>query len=215
MGEFLTAAAFSPEKETLCKKEEWSEDDVESLKCKLRTCRWLRAAGRPREWLAPWAGEAQELWRPSDVALMSEFWLCGAAMPVLDLETQVVFPTEQKQASCSKTLDLLGIREMPATEKIKCAWSQLEAIQVWHDSKPAGESEVWTSKCLYHHVYPLVSEAEAKPFCKIFVSGSFILMEDVSISQDFNVAGLHQVPKELQATSPKLCQQLKPASWRF
>ena len=91
LGDFLTAAGSSlPEKvESLEKREEWAEDDVETLKCKFRSCRWIPAAKAPREWLAaiPWAGSAHKLWRPSDLVLMSDFWTCGAASPVLDLET--------------------------------------------------------------------------------------------------------------------------------
>ena len=64
LGDFLTAAGSSPEKvESLEKREEWAEDDVETLKCKFRSCRWIPAAKAPREWLAaiPWAGSAHKL----------------------------------------------------------------------------------------------------------------------------------------------------------
>lgn len=124
LGDFLTAAGSSlPEKvESLEKREEWAEDDVETLKCKFRSCRWIPAAKAPREWLAaiPWAGSAHKLWRPSDLVLMSDFWTCGAASPVLDLETQVVFSGERKPNLHSDFLELLGISSLPEIQRILC-----------------------------------------------------------------------------------------------
>jgi len=229
LGDFLTAAGSSPEKvESLEKREEWAEDDVETLKCKFRSCRWIPAAKAPREWLAaiPWAGSAHKLWRPSDLVLMSDFWTCGAASPVLDLETQVVFSGERKPNLHGDFLELLGISSLPEIQRIHCAWAQLEAIRSWSQKHPDGkanESEsAWISKCLYHYVYPLITgEAKAnetvegksngwQQLDEIFVAGTFVPIEDLSLSQNFGIAGLHQIPKELQATARKLCSQIRP-----
>ena len=229
LGDFLTAATASslPEKvESLEKREEWAEDDVETLKCKFRSCRWIPAAKAPREWLAaiPWAGSAHKLWRPSELVLMSDFWTCGAASPVLDLETQVVLSGERKPNLHSDFLELLGISSLPEIQRIHCAWAQLETIRSWSQKHPDGkanESEsAWISKCLYHYVYPLITgEARANEMegksngCQldeIFVAGTFVPIEDLSLSQDFGIAGLHQIPKELQTTARKLCSQIRP-----
>ena len=230
LGDFLTAATSgsAPEKveESLAKKEKWSEDDVETLKCKLRTCRWIPAAKAPREWLAavPWAGTAHKLWRPSDLVLMREFWICGAANPLLDLETQTVFSSERKAKLTSNFLDLLGISaDLPDSQKLKCAWAQLEAIRAKiQKDRPESEAEsAWISNCLYQHVYPLIAselkldesdpelQNENHSLTDLFVAGAFVALEDLSVSQDFRLAGLHQIPKELQSTAPELCHQLR------
>ena len=231
LGDFLSAATASSSEqkvESLEKKEEWAEDDVESLKCKLRSCRWIPAAKAPREWLLaiPWAGSAHKLWRPSDLVLMSDFWTCGAGSPVLDLETQVVFSGEKTNLH-SDFLEFLGISSLPEIQRIHCAWAQLDAIASWLQKHPDGrasESEsAWISKCLYHYVYPLLTaeaaEAEAKAnetndlrrLDEIFVAGRFVPMDDLSLSQDFGIAGLHQLPRELQSTAPNICRRIRPA----
>ena len=43
-------------------------------------------------------GEAQRLWRPPDLLLMAEFWTCGAAQPLLDLEVQLATRTSDEDA---------------------------------------------------------------------------------------------------------------------
>ncbi len=228
----MTAAAGGPpagEKvEPLAKREEWTEDDVETLKCKLRTYRWIPAAQAPREWLTaiPWAGGAQRLWRSVELMLMPDFWSCGAACPVLDLDTQVVCSGERKQRLHTDFLSMLGISlHMPAIQRIRCAYAQLEAIRSWcqeHSEGKANESEsAWISKCLYHHVYPLITSEDSETSAdghgvnqlteinEIFIAGAFVPIEDLSLSQDFGIAGLHQVSKELQSTAPKLCSQVR------
>eukprot|EP00438_Fugacium_kawagutii_P005379 Skav219586 [mRNA] locus=scaffold2589:20793:25580:- [translate_table: standard] len=227
LGDFLTAATGSAptqKVESLEKREEWTEDDVETLKCKFRSCRWSPAAKAPREWLAaiPWAGTAYKLWRPSDLVLMSEFWTCGAASPILDLETQVVFSGERKPNLYVDFLEMLGMSTLPKAQRIECAWAQLEAIHSWWQKHPDGKANegesAWISKCVYHHVYPLIDAknqatdgSSERELSEIFVAGTFVPMEDLSLSQDFAIAGLHQIPKELQSAAPRLCSQIRPA----
>eukprot|EP00439_Symbiodinium_sp_Y106_P081656 s1066_g20.t1 len=64
IGEFLSSGGSSPPADKpgeLEKAEDWSERDVETLKCKLRVCRWVPAARSFREWLqaVPWIGNSQ------------------------------------------------------------------------------------------------------------------------------------------------------------
>ncbi|CAK9107303.1 Sacsin (DnaJ homolog subfamily C member 29) (DNAJC29) [Durusdinium trenchii] len=215
--------------DSLAKKEEWSEDDVEQLKCQLRRCRWMPAAKAPREWLEAicWAGSAHRLWRPSDLVLMSEFWVSGAANPLLDPETQVVFSSEKKERLLSDFLKLVGIsKDYPESERVKRAWAQLEAIRSWLEVNPRNERKdseaesAWISNCLYQHVYPLIAsefQVESDPdperqYLKdIFVAGAFVPLEDLSVSQDFHLARLYQIPKELQSTASRLCSQVRPS----
>ncbi|CAJ1387303.1 unnamed protein product, partial [Effrenium voratum] len=213
LGDFLAAPVPDKKEEPLAKVEEWTEQEVETLKCKLRVCRWIPAARPPREWLpdVPWKGRAQRLWRPPDLLLMAEFWTCGAAQPLLDLEVQLVISGEQKTNLQLGLLALLGIpRQSPFGHRVQCAWSQLEAIRAWWqksspDRTPNEGASAWVATCLYRHVYPVILKAmdsekvSEKELEEIFVCGSFVALGDLSSSQDFAVAGLHQAPRELEA----------------
>ncbi|CAJ1449108.1 unnamed protein product, partial [Effrenium voratum] len=206
LGDFLAAPVPDKKEEPLAKVEEWTEQEVETLKCKLRVCRWIPAARPPREWLpdVPWKGRAQRLWRPPDLLLMAEFWTCGAAQPLLDLEVQLVISGEQKTNLQLGLLALLGIpRQSPFGHRVQCAWSQLEAIRAWWqksspDRTPNEGASAWVATCLYRHVYPVILKAmdsekvSEKELEEIFVCGSFVALGDLSSSQDFAVAGLHQ-----------------------
>jgi len=235
IGEFLSSGGSSPPAEKpgeLEKAEDWSERDVETLKCKLRVCRWVPAARAPREWLpaVPWIGNSQKFWRPSEMALMKDFWLCGAAVPVLDLDTQLMLSGERRSSTEASLLMLLGMSsQVPQGQRISCAWSQLSAIRLWWSSRSSDVQEdgasAWVANCLYHHVYPLLGQEKqadatddgmgekesgsSQGIQDLFVAGTFVLMEDLSTSQDFGLAGLHQVPKELQGSAPQLCKSIK------
>ena len=232
LGDFLSSTGSSASTDKVAEEEqaeEWTETEVETLKCKLRVCRWMPAAQAPREWLdaVPWTGNAKKLWRPSEIVLMKDFWICGAAVPLLDLETQLVLPGERKSAVEANLLMLLGIpSQIPQGQRSGCARSQLSTISSWWSTLPADANQdasasAWVSSCLYQHVYPLLNQDGGDGDCEdegrgskgvkeLFVAGAFVPLEDLSMSQDFSLAGLHQVPKELQGSAAQLCKSIKP-----
>ena len=228
IGDFLSSGTTSPVEQTEQtsevqeKAEEWGEMEVETLKCNLRVRRWMPAARAPREWLdaVPWTGHAHKFWRPSEMVLMNDFWLCGAALPVLNLDAQLMLSGERRSAAEASLLMLLGIpSQLPNGQRVSCAWSQLSAIRLWWSTRsPEGKEDAgsaWVTNCLYHHVYPLLNQEEEEEahgtavITELFVAGAFVPLEDLSSSQDFGIAGLHQVPKELQSSAPQLCSAIK------
>eukprot|EP00931_Biecheleriopsis_adriatica_P006890 TRINITY_DN108233_c0_g1_i1.p1 TRINITY_DN108233_c0_g1~~TRINITY_DN108233_c0_g1_i1.p1 ORF type:complete len:2373 (-),score=512.75 TRINITY_DN108233_c0_g1_i1:255-7373(-) len=210
---------------------QWSEDDVEKLKCKLHAYNWLPAAAAPREWLAtvPWAGQAHRLWRPNDMLLMQEFWTCGAARPLLDLETQLGLPGERKHSVHKALMQLISLPEQPpAAERCEHAWTQLDVISHWwssavHTEETKGAAS-WVTNCLYRHVYPVLnslvdvetlqdgaasSSLIATRLKAVFVEGDFVAIEDLSLEQGFSPVGLYQLPVELKTLAPDLCALVK------
>ncbi|CAK0875091.1 unnamed protein product [Prorocentrum cordatum] len=204
----------------------WSEDDVEALKCKVRATAWLPAAPAPREWLpsVPWRGAGQQLWRPDQMRLMPEFWLRGATTPLLCLDTQLGLSGEGKQRARAALLDLLGLPAEPSgPDCAAAAWRQLDAVRSWWSSSAAeGRSDsgasFFVASCLHQHVYPalpcrpapaeLGEEREARRLAELFVGGDFVGVEDISAEQGFREAGLHQLPREL-LNAPAVRQVVK------
>ena len=99
--------------------------------------------------------EFPEFRRPSEMALMKDFWLCGAAVPVLDLDTQLMLSGERRSSTEASLLMLLGIPDqVPQGQRISCAWSQLSAIRLFWSSRSSDMQEdgasAWVANCLYH-----------------------------------------------------------------
>ncbi|CAE7232548.1 SACS, partial [Symbiodinium necroappetens] len=141
------------------KAEDWSERDMETLKCKLRDCR-CQQPDHPKSGCGfSWIGNSQ--------ALMKDFWLCGAAIPVLDLDTELVLPGERRSTTEASLLMLLGIPN-PHGQRISAAHGLNCVIRLWWSSRSSDMQEdgasAWVANCLYHHVYPLLGqEQQAEP----------------------------------------------------